>query len=86
MRIRELEEVEMRVECGIKDGKVQVPRSWLDKWKQETGEEPDTVVFDLSDASAKVPAGVFPAVREPSYTQRKAGQQGITRNTIRLSS
>jgi len=53
----------MRVECAITNGKVQVPESWLEKWKQETGEEPDTVVFDLSDASPKVPAGVFLAVK-----------------------
>jgi len=58
----------MRVECVIKDGKVEVPKSWLEKWRQETREEPDTVVFDLSNASAKVPAGVFLAVREPDMT------------------
>jgi hypothetical protein len=49
----------MRIECKIVDGKVQVPKEWLKEWERVVGLYPDTVVFDLSDNSPKVPAGVF---------------------------
>lgn len=55
----------MRVECGIQNGKVVVPKTWLEKFKEMVGYEADTVVFDLSDASPKVPAGVFLIRKEP---------------------
>ncbi len=49
----------MRIECAIVDGKVTVPKEWLDEYKNRTGSEADTLVFDLSDASPKVPAGAW---------------------------
>jgi len=49
----------MRIVCGIQDGKCQIPQSWLEKFKQARGYEPDTIVFDLSDNNPRVPAGVF---------------------------
>jgi len=49
----------MTYECEIVDGKAQIPKSWLESFKQRVGHEADIVVFDLSDASPLVPAGVF---------------------------
>lgn|GEM_PF-6952575 len=69
----------MRVYCQIRNGKIKIPQYWLEKWQEETGEKPDTVVFDLSDTNAKVPAGVFLATREPKFA-REEETNGTTAN------
>ena len=49
----------MRVECRIVEGKVTIPKQWLEEYETRFGSKPDTAVFDLSDASPQVPAGVW---------------------------
>ncbi|MDD5510462.1 MAG: hypothetical protein PHI12_06615 [Dehalococcoidales bacterium] len=59
----------MKIECIIQDGKIEVPESWIKKWKQETGEEPDRLIFDLSDANPKVPAGAFLSATRKTFPE-----------------